>query len=188
MKKNIFFAIAFVMLAQIVIAQTTPSERPTRPPARPRQQQGNPAQPTRPQQGNPSAPRPQANQTLRNERNPYANFRIFYIDEIERDDGEIEIEFNMPFNPESVLRENILINDAPLPPHVPMSFNRRGNKINIKEMPEWSGQEIVIEIKKIRSINDLEMQQLDAFYLGNDDSYEWDEPHKVRWATASGTE
>lgn len=145
--------------------------------------QPQPPSPPRPQTIKPPVPQP--SHTLHNERNPYARFKIFYIDEIEREDGEIEIEFNMPFNPESVSRENILINDVPLPPHVTMSFNRRGNKINIKEIPEWRAKQIIIEIKNIRSTNDLEMQQLPAFYLWYDDSYEWEEPHKVRWVVES---
>lgn len=138
-------------------------------------------------QQRPSRP-PKPKMPLHNERNPYTNFHIFYVDEIEREDGVIEIEFNMPFNPESVTSENILINNEPLPSNATMSFNRRGNKIHIREITEWQGQQIIIEIKNIRSINDLEMQQLPAFYLGYDDDFEWDEQNKVRWVSPSGTD
>lgn len=168
----------FVAMAIVIMQVASAQQRPSRPPK--------PQVPPTPPQNKQMPPKPKM--PLHNERNPYTNFHIFYVDEIEREDGVIEIEFNMPFNPESVTSENIFIDNEPLPSHATMSFNRRGNKIHIREITEWQGQQIIIEIKNIRSINDLEMQQLPAFYLGYDDDFEWDELHKVRWVSPSGTD
>ena len=48
------------------------------------------------------------------ERNTYASAGYFYIEEIERENGEIEIEFNIPADPRSVRPECVIIDGKPL--------------------------------------------------------------------------
>ncbi len=99
----------------------------------------------------------------------------FYIEEIERDDGEISLEFSVPVNPESVIRENILVNGKPLPEESRIFFNRRGDEMEIQELPEWWSKTLCVEIRNLRSAVGQEMRRLPAFHLGPDDEVEWDE-------------
>ena len=99
----------------------------------------------------------------------------FYIEEIERDDGEISLEFSVPVNPESVIRENILVNGKPLPEESRIFFNRRGDELVIRELPEWRGRVLSIAVKGVVSFHGQLMEPLSTFSLGPDDELEWDE-------------
>lgn len=173
MKTKIIGKIIIVVSLFVVFAKNIDAQPAPKRPPRPLTPHNMPAPPAQPNQAHrhPRRTMPDA----------HTQFHIFYVDEIEREDGEIEIEFNMPFKPESVTNENILINNEPLPHEAHISFNRRNTKIKIRESHIWAHKEISLEIKNILSINDLEMQKLPALYLRHDDEYERDEPHKVRW-------
>lgn len=108
-------------------------------------------------------------------RDAYFENKPFYIEEIERDDGEISFDFSVPVNPESVTREKILVEGKPLPDSVSFFFNRRGDELVIRELPEWRGRVLSIAVKGVVSFHGQLMEPLSTFSLGPDDELEWDE-------------
>lgn len=105
----------------------------------------------------------------------YFGGHSFYIEEIERDDGEISLDFSIPVNPEFVVRENILVDGKPLPAQVKFFFNRRGDEMKILELPEWRNKVLCMEITGLVSYDGQQMREFPAFHLGPDDEVEWDE-------------
>lgn len=99
----------------------------------------------------------------------------FYIKEIEREDWQIIIEFNLAVNPETVTPHAILINGEPLPAEVKFLFNRKGDKLAIYELPQWNGIPVTIEIKNIMSYNNLNLNPLPPLFMYPEDEYEWDD-------------
>lgn len=99
----------------------------------------------------------------------------FYIKEIEREDWQIIIEFNLAVNPETVTPYTILINGEPLPTEAKFLFNRKGDKLAIYELPQWNGIPITIEIKNIVSYNNLNLSPLPPLFMYPEDEYEWDD-------------
>lgn len=99
----------------------------------------------------------------------------FYIKEIEREDWQIIIEFNLAVNPETVTPHAILINGEPLPAEVKFLFNRKGDKLAIYELPQWNGIPVTIEIKNIMSYNNLHLNPLPPLFMYPEDEYEWDD-------------
>ena len=99
----------------------------------------------------------------------------FYIKEIEREDWQIIIEFNLAVNPETVTPHAILINGEPLPAEVKFLFNRKGDKLAIYEQPQWNGIPVTIEIKNIMSYNNLNLNPLPPLFMYPEDEYEWDD-------------
>lgn len=99
----------------------------------------------------------------------------FYIKEIEREDWQIIIEFNLAVNPETVTPHAILINGEPLPAEVKFLFNRKGDKLAIYELPQWNGIPVTIEIKNIMSYNNLNLNPLSPLFMYPEDEYEWDD-------------
>ena len=99
----------------------------------------------------------------------------FYIKEIEREDWQIIIEFNLAVNPETVTPHAILINGEPLPGEVKFLFNRKGDKLAIYELPQWNGIPVTIEIKNIMSYNNLNLNPLPPLFMYPEDEYEWDD-------------
>lgn len=104
----------------------------------------------------------------------YYEKQVFYIEECERDDGKISIEFSIPVAPESVKRENIRVNGLPLPENIQFLFNRRGDSLVFSELPQWRDEILCIEISNITSSLGNPMMPLAAFYLGPDDEFEWE--------------
>ena len=99
----------------------------------------------------------------------------FYIKEIEREDWQIIIEFNLAVNPETVTPHAILINGEPLPAEAKFLFNRKGDKLAIYELPQWNGIPVTIEIKNIMSYNNLNLNPLPPLFMDPEDEYEWDD-------------
>ena len=99
----------------------------------------------------------------------------FYIKEIEREDWQIIIEFNLAVNPETVTPHAILINGEPLPAEAKFLFNRKGYKLAIYELPQWNGIPVTIEIKNIMSNNNLNLNPLPPLFMYPEDEYEWDD-------------
>ena len=99
----------------------------------------------------------------------------FYIKEIEREDWQIIIEFNLAVNPETVTPHAILINGEPLPAEAKFLFNRKGDKLAIYELPQWNGIPVTIEIKNIMSYNNLNLNPLPPLFMYPEDEYEWDD-------------
>ncbi len=104
----------------------------------------------------------------------YYEKQVFYIEECERDDGKISIEFSIPVAPESVKKENIRVNGVPLPENIHFLFNRRGDSLVFSELPQWRDEILCIEISNITSYLGNPMMPLAAFYLGPDDEFEWE--------------
>lgn len=105
----------------------------------------------------------------------YYEKQNFYIEECEREDGKISIEFSIPVHPESVTRENIRINGLPLPENIQIFFNRRGDRVMFSELPQWQNETICIEISGLTSYLGSPMIPLPAFYLAPDDEFEWED-------------
>lgn len=105
----------------------------------------------------------------------YYEKQNFYIEECEREDGKISIEFSIPVQPESVTRENIRINGLPLPKNIQIFFNRRGDRVMFSELPQWQNETICIEISGLTSYLGSPMIPLPAFYLAPDDEFEWED-------------
>ena len=125
----------------------------------------------------------------RHGRNAYSFVTYFYIDEIERDDGKIEIEFNAPVDPRTVSAEKFLINGKPLPPSAHCRLSRKGNKIEIAEAPEWRGRTVSIEVAGLRSVNGTEIETIPPIFLGDDEEYERDDDLEFvywQWYNANG--
>ena len=99
----------------------------------------------------------------------------FYIKEIEREDWQIIIEFNLAVNPETVTPHAILINGEPLPAEAKFLFNRKGDKLAIYELPQWNGIPVTIEIKNIMSYNNLNLNHLPPLFMYPEYEYEWDD-------------
>ena len=104
----------------------------------------------------------------------YYEKQVFYIEECERDDGKISIEFSIPVAPESVKKENIRVNGVPLPENIQFLFNRRGDSLVFSELPQWRDEILCIEISNLTSYLGNPMMPLAAFYLGPDDEFEWE--------------
>ena len=104
----------------------------------------------------------------------YYEKQVFYIEECERDDGKISIEFSIPVAPESVKKENIRVNGVPLPENIQFLFNRRGDSLVFSELPQWRDEILCIEISNLTSSLGNPMMPLAAFYLGPDDEFEWE--------------
>ena len=105
----------------------------------------------------------------------YYKKQNFYIEECEREDGKISIEFSIPVAPESVKRENIRVNGLPLPENIQFLFNRRGDSLVFSELPQWRDEILCIEISNITSYLGNPMMPLAAFYLAPDDEFEWED-------------
>lgn len=105
-------------------------------------------------------------------RESYFGGHSFYIEEIDRDDGEISLDFSIPVNPESVVRESILVDGKPLPAQAKFFFNRRGDEMKILELPEWRNKVLCIEIIGLASYDGQRMKGFPAFHLGPDDEVE----------------
>lgn len=105
----------------------------------------------------------------------YYEKQNFYIEECEREDGKISIEFSIPVHPESVTRENIRIDGLPLPENIQIFFNRRGDRVMFSELPQWQNETICIEISGLTSYLGSPMIPLPAFYLAPDDEFEWED-------------
>jgi hypothetical protein len=106
---------------------------------------------------------------------PYYEKQGFYIEECERDDGKISIDFSIPVHPESVTRENIRINGLPLPENIQIFFNRRGDTVLFNELPQWHKEILSVEICNLVSYLGNPMVPLPAFYLAPDDEFEWED-------------
>ncbi len=125
----------------------------------------------------------------RHERNAYSFILYFYIDEIEREDGKIEIEFNAPVDPRTVSVDKFLINGKPLPANARYKLSRKGNKIEIAEPPEWRGKTVSIEVVNLHSINGTVIETIPPIFLGEDDEYERDDDLEYvywQWYDANG--
>ena len=107
-------------------------------------------------------------------RNPYNDYTQFYIDKINREDGEIVIKFNIPVNPESVTTKSILINNMPLSEEIKFLFNRNADKLVIYEDSSWQDMTLKIEVKGLISYNNILMENFLAITLKPDDKYERD--------------
>lgn len=108
-------------------------------------------------------------------RNMYDFITYFYIDEIEREDGEIEIEFNTAVDPASVSRESFRINGEPLPDNLPYKLSRKGTKIVIPEIPAWWNRTISIEVVGVLSVNGTEIERIPPIFMDHGDEYEREE-------------
>lgn len=102
--------------------------------------------------------------------------QTIYIEEIERDDGEISIDFAVSINPASVTHENIYINNNPLPKGVRIHFNRRGDEMKIRELRAWRNELIYLELRKVLSATGEDISPHVVFRLFPDDEVEFDEP------------
>lgn len=111
----------------------------------------------------------------RHSRNNYAAQSYFYIDEIEREDGEITIEFNMPADPGTLTPAAFLINGEPLPNSVYMRFSRKANKVEIKELPEWRHTVISVQAVGVYTVSGIKIENIPPIYLAEGDEYERDE-------------
>lgn len=105
----------------------------------------------------------------------YYEKQNFYIEECEREDGKISIEFSIPVHPESVTRENIRIDGLPLPENIQIFFNRRGDRVMFSELPQWQNETLCIEISGLTSYLGSPMIPLPTFYLAPDDEFEWED-------------
>ncbi len=109
------------------------------------------------------------------ERNLYSSVSFFYIEEIEREHGEIEIKFNIPADPASVSPDCFIIDDEPLAAQagdIPIKFSRRGDKIVIKELPQWRHRVISIRLTGIRTLNGTLLEEIPPVYIDEDQEYE----------------
>ena len=107
------------------------------------------------------------------ERNTYASAGYFYIEEIERENGEIEIEFNIPADPRSVRPECVIIDGKPLTKdELSVKFSRRGDKIVITELPQWKNKVIGIRLSGIRAADGTVLEELPPVFIDEDQEYE----------------
>lgn len=105
----------------------------------------------------------------------YSNSHVSYIEEIEREDGEISFNFAFPIDPTSVTGENIYVNDEPLPADIRIYFNRRGDEMKIREPVQWRNKVISLEIKRLRSVTGEDLTPSMVFRLRPDDEIELDD-------------
>ncbi len=105
-------------------------------------------------------------------RNDYSHISYFYIEEIERDNGVIEIEFNSPLDPATVTPERILINNKPFPNAANIRHSRKGDKLELIEDASWRQDIISIQLKGICSISGVEIESLPPVFLYTDQEYE----------------
>ena len=108
-------------------------------------------------------------------RNAYDFITYFYINEIEREDGELEIEFNSAVHPDSISRKNFIINGEYLPEGTSFKISRKGTKIVIQELPEWRNETISIEVHDLMSVNGTAIEQIPPVFMDDGDEYERDE-------------
>ncbi len=114
-------------------------------------------------------------ETDKHGRNEYGFITFFYIDEIEREDGELEIEFNSAVHPDSISRKNFIINGEYLPEGTSFKISRKGTKIVIQELPEWRNETISIEVHDLMSVNGTAIEQIPPVFMDDGDEYERDE-------------
>lgn len=114
-------------------------------------------------------------------REAYFENRSLFIEDIERDDGEIAIDFSVPVNPDSVSGGAILIDGKPLPPEARIIFNRRGDKMVIRELPQWRRRMLCLEIRNLVATTGNGMVPMAAFHLWPEDEIEGDELDEVDW-------
>ena len=107
----------------------------------------------------------------RHGRNGYSFITYFYIEEIEREDGKIEIEFNAPVDPRTVSAKSFVVNGAPLPASAAFKLSRKGNKVELMEAAEWRGKALSIEVADLYSVNGTVIETLPPIFLGEDDEY-----------------
>ena len=125
----------------------------------------------------------------RHGRNAYSFVTYFYIEEIERDDGKIEIEFNAPVDPRTVSAKSFIINGAPLPARIAFKLSRKGNKVEILEAAEWRRRVVSIEVVDLYSVNGTAIETIPPIFLGEDKKYKRkDDLEDVywRWYDANG--
>lgn len=111
----------------------------------------------------------------------YPRSQAFYIEEIEREDGEISFNFAVPIDPTSVTSENIYVNNQPLPADVRIYFNRRGDEMKIREPLQWRNKVITLEIKKLRSASGKDITPSMVFRLRPDEEIELDDWYDDDW-------
>lgn len=111
----------------------------------------------------------------------YPRNQAFYIEEIEREDGEISFDFAVPIDPTSVTSENIYVNNQPLPADVRIYFNRRGDEMKIREPVQWRNKVITLEIKKLRSASGKDITPSMVFRLRPDEEIELDDWYDDDW-------
>lgn len=114
-------------------------------------------------------------------RDAYFENRSFFIKDVERDDGEISIEFSVPINPDSVAGGSILVDGMPLPLEARIIFNRRGDKMVIREIPQWRGRVLCLEIRNLVATTGIAMVPMAAFHLWPGGEIEGDELDEVDW-------
>ncbi len=114
-------------------------------------------------------------ETDKHGRNEYGFITFFYIDEIEREDGELEIEFNAAVDPETISRKNFIINGKYLPEEASYKISRKGTKIVIKELPSWRNETISIEVVDLMSANGTTIEQIPPIFINDGEEYERDE-------------
>ncbi len=118
---------------------------------------------------------------LADRREAYFGSRSLFIEDIERDEGEIAIDFSVPVNPDSVSGGAILVDGKPLPPEARIIFNRRGDKMVIREVSQWRGRMLCLEIRNLVATTGNDMIPMAAFHLWPDDEIEGDELDEVDW-------
>lgn len=107
--------------------------------------------------------------------NYFPEKQVYYIEQIERDDGELSFDFAVPIDPASVTSESIYVNDESLPADIKIYFNRRGDEMKIREPIQWRGKVIRLEIKKLRSVTGEDISPSMVFHLGPDEEIEMDD-------------
>ena len=125
----------------------------------------------------------------RHGRNSYSFITYFYIEEIEREDGKIEIEFNAPVDPRAVSAKNFIINGEPLPASAAFKLSRKGNKVEIMEAAEWRRQALSIEVVDLYSVNGTAIETIPPIFLEEDEEYERDDDLEYvyrRWYDENG--
>ena len=108
-------------------------------------------------------------------RNHYPFVTYFYIEEIEREDGEMELEFNWPLDPASVSAGCIFIDGQPMSGDVPYRISRKGTKILIPEPEDWRGRTVAVEVRGLLSANGTEIETIPPVFLGDGQEYERDD-------------
>lgn len=106
----------------------------------------------------------------------YFDNQSLYIKEIERDDGEISIDFLVSVNPASITHENIYVNEKPLPKGTRIYFNRRGDEMKIREPREWKNKIIYLELRNILSSSGKDISPNVVIRLFPEDEIEFGEP------------
>ena len=125
----------------------------------------------------------------RHGRNAYSFVTYFYIEEIERDDGKIEIEFNAPVDPRTVSAKSFIINGEPLPARIAFKLSRKGNKVEIMEAAEWRGRVVSIEVVDLYSVNGTAIETIPPIFLEEDEEFERDDDLEsvyMRWYDENG--